>query len=139
MLAASNKQPKTAAESEPEKQLELNSQQTQQGQQYSQPNQTVKQKEELAIALVKQKKNQRQINQRLRTMRGRLAVLTDQNTLCVYAIEFGKKRTQQEKLVIRQTETGVKILKDELNDNQRGKLFQVLNELEQQNLVSKDS
>lgn len=139
LLAASNKQPKTAAESELEKQLELNSQQKAQGQQYSEPNQTVEQKEELAIALVKQKKNQRQINQRLRKIRGRLAVLTDQNQIYVYAIEFNKDKTQQEKFIVSQTETGFLVLKDELDDGQRGKLLQVLNELEQQNLVSKNS
>ncbi len=139
LIKASERKPRTAAEIEPAKQLELNSQQKEQGQQYSKPNQTVEQKEELARALVKQKKNQRQINQRLRTMRGRLAVLTDKNTISVYAIEFGSDRTQQEKFIVRQTLTGSLILKDELDDGQRRKLLQVLNEVEQQNLVSKDS
>ncbi len=139
LLSASNKQPKTAAENEPEKQLELNSQQTQQGQQDSQLNQTIEPKEELAIALIKQKKHQRQINQRLRKIRGRLAVLTDQNRIYVYAIEFNKDKTQQEKFIVSQTETGSLVLKDELDDGQRRKLLQVLNEVEQQNLVSKDS
>lgn len=139
LIEASNKKPKTAAENEPEKQLELNSKQTEQGQQYSEPNQTIEQKEELALALVKQKKNQRSINQRLRTIRGRLAVLTDKNRISVYAIEFGSEKTQQEKFIVRQTETGSLVLKDELDEKERRKLLQVLNEVEQQNLVSKDS
>ncbi len=137
LIEASERKPLSAAEIEQAKQLELNSKQTKQRQQYSEPNQTVEQKEELALALVKQIKNQRQINQRLRTVTGRLAVLTSKNQITVYAIEFGKDRTQQEKLVIRQTETGVKILKDELNDNQRKKLLQVLKSVEQQMRVSK--
>ena len=139
LIKASSRKPRTPAEIEPAKQLELNSQPTEQGQQYSEPNQTVKQKEELARALVKQRKNQRQINQRLRTMRGKLAVLVNKNRISVYAIEFDSERTQQEKFIVRQTETGSLVLKDELDDGQREKLFQVLNELEQQNLVSKDS
>ncbi|MEM8723650.1 MAG: relaxase/mobilization nuclease domain-containing protein [Cyanobacteria bacterium P01_G01_bin.39] len=130
LIKASSRKPMTAAEIEPEKQLELNSQQTEQSQQYSEPNQTVEQKEELAIALVKQKKNQCQINQRLRTIRGRLAVLTDQNQISVYAIEFGSERTQQEKFIVRQTETGSLVLKDELNDDQRRILLQVVKSVE---------
>jgi len=139
LIKASERKPITAAEIEPEKQLELNSQPTQQSQQYSEPNQTVEQKEELVRALVKQKKNQRQINQRLRTVSGRLAVLTDKNKISVYAIEFGSERSQQEKLTVRQTETGVKILKDELNDNQRKKLLQVLKSVEQHSSRKKDN
>ena len=139
LIKASERKPRKAAEIEPAKQLELNSQQKAQGRQYSEPNQTVEPKEELARALVKQKKNQRQINQRLRTMKGRLAVLINQNTISVYAIEFNKDKTQQEKFIVRQTETGSLVLKDELDYGQREKLLQVLNELEQQNLVSKNS
>ena len=138
LIEASNKKPKTAAESEKIKQVELSHQQPDQEKQYSEVDRIAKQKE-LAIALVKQKKNQREINQRLRTIRGRLAVLTDQNRISVYAIEFGKKRTQQEKFIVRKNETGSLVLKDELDDGQRGKLLQVLNEVEQQNLVSFDS
>ena len=138
LIEASNKKPKTAAENEKIKQVELSHQQPDQEKQYSEADPIAKQKE-LAIALVKQKKNQRQINQRLRTIRGRLAVLTDQNQISVYAIEFGSERTQQEKFIVRQTLTGSLVLKDELDDGQRRKLLQVLNEVEQQNLVSKDS
>ncbi len=51
LIKASERKPLSAAEIEPEKQLEINSQQTEQSQQYSEPNQTVKQKDELALAL----------------------------------------------------------------------------------------
>lgn len=138
LIKASERKPITAAEIEPAKQLELNSQPTEQGQQYSEPNQTVEQKEELALALVKQKKNQRSINQRLRTIRGRLAVLTDKNTISVYAIEFGSEKTQQEKFIVRQTETGSLVLKDELDEKERRKLLQVLKSVEQHSSTKKD-
>ncbi len=139
LIKASSRKPLTAAEIEPAKQLELNSQHTEQSQQYSEPNQTIEQKEELAIALVKQKKNQRQINQRLRTMRGKLAVLTDKDTISVYAIEFGKDRSQQEKFIVRQTETGSLVLKDELDEKERRELLQVLKSVEQHSSRNKDN
>ena len=139
LIKASERKPLSAAEIEPEKQLEINSQQTEQSQQYSEPNQTVKQKDELALALVKQRKNQRQINQRLRTVAVRLAVLTNKDTISVYAIEFGSERSQQEKLTVRQTETGLKVLKDELDEKERRKLLQVLKSVEQHSSRKKDN
>ncbi|MDJ0596890.1 MAG: relaxase/mobilization nuclease domain-containing protein [Pleurocapsa sp. MO_226.B13] len=138
LIEASSRKPNKAAEIEPAKSRELNSQQTEQSQQYSELNQTKEQKEELARALVKQKKNQRQINQRLRTIRGRLAVLINNDTISVYAIEFNSERTQQEKFIVRQTETGSLVLKDELDYGQREKLLQAVKSVEQHSSTKKD-
>lgn len=138
LIEASHNSPKAIAESKPDKELELNYQQTKQSQQYSEPDPTVEPAKALARALVEQKKNQREINQRLRMMKGRLAVLVNQNTISVYAIEFGKSRTEQEKFIVTRTETGTFVIKDELNQDQRKKLSQVLEEVEQQNLAHKD-
>ncbi len=91
------------------------------------------------MVLVKQRKNQRQINQRLRTVAVRLAVLTNKDTISVYAIEFGSERSQQEKLTVRQTETGLKVLKDELDEKERRKLLQVLKSVEQHSSRKKDN
>ncbi|MEL6579117.1 MAG: MobQ family relaxase [Cyanobacteria bacterium J06621_12] len=94
--------------------------------QYSPSNQTHEQKQELALVLVKQIENQRSINQRLRTMRGKLVVLRDSDQVRVLSLKFGGDKSQQEKLIIRQSETGWKITKYQLSDEQRQTLLKVL-------------
>lgn len=105
--------------------------------QYLKPNPTLEQKKEVATALVKQLKHHRRINQRLKTIPGRLTVLVGKKEVSVLAIEFGKERSQQEKLIVRQNETGLCIVKYQLSEEQRQKLLNVLRELEQQS-VRKD-
>ncbi len=101
--------------------------------------QTVEQKKEVAIALVKQIENQSRINQRLRTIPGKLIVLTNKNQIIVYALESGKDKSQQEKLILKRDETGWKILKYKLNDYQQNKLLQVLKEVEQEKLIRQNN
>lgn len=101
--------------------------------------QTVEQKKEVAIALVKQIENQSRINQRLRTIPGKLIVLTNKNQIIVYALESGKDKSQQEKLILKRDKTGWKILKYKLNDYQQNKLLQVLKEVEQEKLIRQNN
>ena len=101
---------------------------------YSEPNQTQEQKKEVARALVKQLKHHRQINALLRTTPGKLVVLIGNNQATVIAIEAGKSKNQQEKLIVRQKETGWSITKYQLNDSQRQQLLKVLNSVEQQSV-----
>ena len=146
LIKASDRQPskqanETAAETEVTQQLELSLEPQQQSQkeQLPQPDSPAQQKQMLARALVEQKSQQRQINQRLRTLPGRLAVLTDKNTISVLAIKFRTEGTQQEKLIIKHDETGLKVVKDELNSQQTAQLLTVLKGVEQQSWLGLDN
>ena len=97
---------------------------------YLEPNTTREEKQEVARALVKQLQHHRQINARLRSVPGKLVVLIGNNQATVLAIESGKSKSQQEKLIVRQKETGWSITKYQLNEPQRQRLLKVLKEVE---------
>ena len=101
-------------------------------------NPTVGQKEQLARALVKQLKHHRQINQRLRTVPGKLVLLGGGKEIRILATSKGKDIKQQEKLIIKQNEFGWGIVKYQLNSKQQQTLFEVLKEIEQQPNINRN-
>ena len=101
-------------------------------------NPTVGQKEQLARALVKQLKYHRQINQRLRTVPGKLVLLGGGKEIRILATSKGFDIKQQEKLVIQQNEFGWGIVKYQLDEKQRQTLFEVLNSIEQQPNINRN-
>ena len=99
---------------------------------YLEPNTTREEKQEVARALVKQLQHYRQINARLKIVPGKLVVLIGNNQATVLAIESGKSKDQQEKMIVKQSETGWSIIKYQLRREQRQRLLKVLKEVEQQ-------
>ena len=102
---------------------------------YLEPNTTYEEKQEVARALVKQLQHQRQINARLRIVPGKLVVLIGNNQATVLAIESGKSKDQQEKMIVKQKENGWSIIKYQLSTEQRQRLLKVLKSVEQQPVI----
>ena len=100
--------------------------------QIAESNPTQEQKQEVALALATQLKNHRQINALLRTVPGKLVLLTSSKQAIVLARKSGFDLYQQSKLIIERDLTGWKITKYQLTQQQRFTLLKVLKKIEQQ-------